>query len=576
MTLHDHQRRGARAAVAAIEEFGGALLCDPVGAGKTRTALVAAARVADGRPIVVVAPPATRDGWEHEARRVDIPMKFISLGRLSRGSRRPVEGRAVWIVDEAHHLRHPGIRRSRCIEEWVGTDPVLLVTATPVVNGASDVEHLVSLFASHAATRRVDAWQRIVVRAATPVTPGRLRRVRVGPAPDPMTAEALDAAALAASLGVESAAGLLRAQLWRRWASSPEACAATLRRVERYLGECARAAAVGRALPRGTLAGCLDGPIQTMFAFVLPEDPDVPTVAEVSSARAVVAAARARVTTQRWCAEHLGAFGDAFDGTIPTLAFSECVDTARCVGAALERCGRRVLVVTGSGARGRAFGRVDVDVAFRLFREGHPGLRERPDVLVCTPVGSEGQNLQRARRVIHLDLPWNPARLEQRVGRADRIGSAGTVDELVLLPARAVCERVDPWAHIGRKARWVERWEQGELWRWAERVPRETAWPPTARVLDQLMSWARSLERAGRSADARRLLVEVVPVWVEGPGRARRRAWRSVGADVDAACRWARQSMPLPSSGATAPDPLPSEQAAACPPAQARSTSSFA
>src|SRR5262249_48176610 len=47
-----------------------------------------------------------------------------------------------------------------------------------------------------------------------------------------------------------------------------------------------------------------------------------------------------------------------------------------------------------------------------------------PEVLVCTPVGQEGTALHRhCRHVIHYDLAWNPAVLEQRTGRADRIGS---------------------------------------------------------------------------------------------------------------------------------------------------------
>ncbi len=47
-----------------------------------------------------------------------------------------------------------------------------------------------------------------------------------------------------------------------------------------------------------------------------------------------------------------------------------------------------------------------------------------PDVLVCTSVGAEGIDLHRqCRHVIHYDLAWNPAVLEQRTGRIDRIGS---------------------------------------------------------------------------------------------------------------------------------------------------------
>lgn len=47
-----------------------------------------------------------------------------------------------------------------------------------------------------------------------------------------------------------------------------------------------------------------------------------------------------------------------------------------------------------------------------------------PEVLVCTSVGAEGIDLHRhCRRIIHYDLAWNPAVLEQRTGRVDRIGS---------------------------------------------------------------------------------------------------------------------------------------------------------
>jgi len=43
-------------------------------------------------------------------------------------------------------------------------------------------------------------------------------------------------------------------------------------------------------------------------------------------------------------------------------------------------------------------------------------------VLICTDAASEGLNLQAAGAVINYDLPWNPSRVEQRIGRIDRIG----------------------------------------------------------------------------------------------------------------------------------------------------------
>ena len=43
-------------------------------------------------------------------------------------------------------------------------------------------------------------------------------------------------------------------------------------------------------------------------------------------------------------------------------------------------------------------------------------------ILICTDAGSEGRNLQFAHIVINYDLPWNPMRIEQRIGRVHRIG----------------------------------------------------------------------------------------------------------------------------------------------------------
>jgi len=55
--------------------------------------------------------------------------------------------------------------------------------------------------------------------------------------------------------------------------------------------------------------------------------------------------------------------------------------------------------------------------------------RERSDlrVLVATEVASEGVDLQFSRLLINYDLPWNPMRVEQRIGRIDRLGQKAQV-----------------------------------------------------------------------------------------------------------------------------------------------------
>jgi len=58
-----------------------------------------------------------------------------------------------------------------------------------------------------------------------------------------------------------------------------------------------------------------------------------------------------------------------------------------------------------------------------LDSEGNPLAEDRFDLLFTTDVLSQGVNLQQARNVASIDLPWNPQVLVQRHGRADRIGS---------------------------------------------------------------------------------------------------------------------------------------------------------
>ncbi|NMB46262.1 MAG: ATP-dependent helicase, partial [Firmicutes bacterium] len=69
--------------------------------------------------------------------------------------------------------------------------------------------------------------------------------------------------------------------------------------------------------------------------------------------------------------------------------------------------------------------------------------RRYGDVLVSTESGGEGINLQYCNNVINFDLPWNPMRLEQRIGRVHRLGqiknvyvfnlaTQGTIEEHIL------------------------------------------------------------------------------------------------------------------------------------------------
>lgn len=59
--------------------------------------------------------------------------------------------------------------------------------------------------------------------------------------------------------------------------------------------------------------------------------------------------------------------------------------------------------------------------------------KEHAKILICTDAGSEGLNLQFCNTVINYDLPWNPMKIEQRIGRCHRYGQQNDVAAINLL-----------------------------------------------------------------------------------------------------------------------------------------------
>lgn len=99
------------------------------------------------------------------------------------------------------------------------------------------------------------------------------------------------------------------------------------------------------------------------------------------------------------------------------VLFAQPVETVTSLVEFLaRRFGARPAVIVG--------GQTDAerDREIGAFREP-----DGPRFLVSSRAGGEGINLQVARRLIHLDVPWNPMELEQRVGRVHRFGSLQTV-----------------------------------------------------------------------------------------------------------------------------------------------------
>jgi len=66
--------------------------------------------------------------------------------------------------------------------------------------------------------------------------------------------------------------------------------------------------------------------------------------------------------------------------------------------------------------------------------------RDGPRFLVSSKAGGEGLNMHQSRHLIHLDVPWNPMEMEQRIGRIHRFGSRKTilVDTIVAAGSREI------------------------------------------------------------------------------------------------------------------------------------------
>lgn len=436
VTLRPHQIEAARRIRALLAQSGGALLCDEVGLGKTYVAL-AVARF-HGRPLVV-APASLHDMWLAAAVRANVGIRFLSTESLSRRAVRPCDHDFL-IVDEAHRFRTPSTARYGSLARLAARTPVLLVSATPLHNSAADMTALLTMFlgsaarilspakvAKHVVRRRQheveSAFPHVyaTVRIALPHDRSRLRLLLKLPPPTP----ARDGGA---------ADAIIAHTLVRVWASSDAALRQGLCR------RLAKAVAIRHALESGRyptrreLAAWTyaDGAVQFGFAQILAptaqaEDADLlDTVrAHESALVALIASVPRESSLDAARVERLRALRRSH-ASAKIVAFSQFAATVEMYYRGLAR-GGSVAMLTSRGAR-IASGSITRGEALRRFAPTaagapRPQRREEITLLIATDLLSEGVNLQDASVVVHLDLPWTAATLEQRVGRVARLGS---------------------------------------------------------------------------------------------------------------------------------------------------------
>jgi len=423
---------------------GRAILADEVGLGKTVEAGIVLKELAErglAQQVLIVVPSSLCEQWQEEMA-VKFGEQFLIVegdeawaqgGRFIVSldyAKRPEHAEHMtgrdWdllIVDEAHKLRSRGTQRWKFVNQ-LRKQYVLLLTATPVSNDLMELYNLVTVLrpgqlGSPRSFRRefVDASDQRRPRNVTQLkrllgeVMVRNRRATVGIDLPPRRAAVYrlelppeerrlyDAVTtfIRDQLRANPEAGELR--LWlltlqRELCSSPRALLGTLQRM----------AADQQTHP-----------------------------AEVRQELARLADAAAGVTVARKAQALLELLGQIPD---QMLVFTSFVGTMEEIAGHL----RAREVPCGTFHGGLASEQKEAAVA--AFRHGETR------VLVSTEAGGEGRNLQFCHVLVNYDLPWNPMRIEQRIGRLHRLGQTEPVTVVNLAARRTIEEYIlDLLAH---------------------------------------------------------------------------------------------------------------------------------
>jgi len=432
-----HQEDTARKVLSVF--LGRALLADEVGLGKTIEAgLVLSEYLLRGRVdrALVLAPPSLVGQWREELfskfaietrttedtsfraepdrfwSRSGVVIASLPTARSSR--HRDLVTAKPWdlvIIDEAHALKNAATE-SYLLAARIASRFLLLLTATPVENRIEELYNLVSLIrpghlggrtaflrrfsdskmrSSEAARAEVRAvLGEVMVRntrahSGVRLPPRFARTILVQPEPHEADLYHHLVAALRA-LGTGGRTRLLLSVLLQEAGSSPFAVRTTLEKT-----------AANTEL-----------------------SPDV-----IAALAPAIRTAEQQIATGKGTAL-LRVLGGASEPTVVFTRFRATLD----------------FLATVLGQAAIHHEKIDGNVPAPLRHEAIDRLRQRGGVLLSTEVGAEGLNLQFCRRIVNFDLPWNPMRIEQRIGRVHRIGQDHPVDVVNFCLAGSIEERI--------------------------------------------------------------------------------------------------------------------------------------
>lgn len=430
-----HQEAVARHALSRLR--GRAVLADEVGLGKTIEAGLAIKELTLrglAKRVLILCPAPLREQWREEMNHkfdlaFDVALTSREVGRqdkliltLQLGTRaidklteKPWD---IVIVDEAHRAAGSGARKTRELITALTTACryAFFLTATPVQNDLLELYRLVELLRPGTFTS-VHDFKRQFMKSYDPRTPN-----------DPAALRRLISSAMIRTTRAQ--AGVDRVQ--RRAVDVPvdlgprerELYALStdlLRNVMRDSGDAMRRRSLALRL---TASPFSMGTTAMRMAERHPDSRVRSVLSEVGHLAMDIQGSarenRALEITREWVREH---------GRV--LIFTQHTDTVTGLLRRMDLEGLHARSFHGSMSP------TERAKTIAAFRSG-----EAP-IMISTDAGAEGQNLQFCNCVLNYDLPWNPMRIEQRIGRVDRLTqpkdevfvanlyARGTIDESV-------------------------------------------------------------------------------------------------------------------------------------------------
>lgn len=437
------------------------LLADDVGLGKTVQAGLIVAELITRQAaerVLILTPAGVRDQWADELQKrfaltaahadsaslrqlgatlpigvnpwQTMPLAIASIDYVKQPEVLPSVLRARWdviVVDEAHTAAGDSERRDAVRLLARRAMFVVLLSATPHSGDDAAFRELCRI----GAVDDGDAGEtdRLVVfrRKRTEIRGDRSRRIHVLRVRSSLAERQMHAALAQYRIAVEAEHGhraLALSVLEKRALSSPWALAQSVGRRLASLAEPPSQCDLQLALPLGDPDG-----EQT--------NDDAPPWWPSELGLADKREDRRLLTAVAGAATHAARHGDSKIRRLrrvlnrireSAVVFTEYRDTAMHLAATI---GRPALLLHGSMSR------VERAAALERFTRT-PGT-----ILFATDAAGQGLNLhQTCRLVINIELPWNPMRLEQRIGRVDRIGQTRTVHAIHLVASETPEDRI--------------------------------------------------------------------------------------------------------------------------------------